>query len=114
MPNKPNVDVVVRETVASDPLVYDENHEPYSSHIQNVLQFFRYEHLPPGLREVSLKFADLAISLARSRASNPEQTVALRKLLEAKEAAVRARMYSSPVQRTSKDVPQTYPGTTSD
>ena len=54
-----------------------------------VLKFFKYEHLPPHLQAVSKPFADLAFHVA-GLASNAETTVALRKLLEAKDAAVRS------------------------
>jgi hypothetical protein len=57
--------------------------------VAHVLQFFRYEHLPPHLKEVSKKFADLAYEVA-DLADNPEVTVSLRSLLAAKDAAVRA------------------------
>ncbi len=57
--------------------------------IQHVLQFFSFAHLPPHLRGVSCDFAKLAGEVA-TRSSNAETTVALRKLLEAKDAAVRA------------------------
>lgn len=56
-----------------------------------ILQFFKFEHLPPHLQEVSKPFAEQAeriMALPR----NPERTVALRKLLESKDAAVRARL----------------------
>lgn len=54
-----------------------------------ILRFFTFAHLPPRLLAVSEPFAELAkhvMTLPRS----PERTVALRKLLEAKDAAVRA------------------------
>lgn len=57
--------------------------------VKHVLQFFAWSHLPPHLQEVSRKFADLAEAVARGP-QNPETTVALRKLLEAKDCAVRA------------------------
>ena len=60
--------------------------------IRNVLQFFRYGHLPPHLQPASKAFADLAVQVARGP-QNPETTVALRKLLEAKDAAVRAVIF---------------------
>lgn len=58
--------------------------------VQHVLDFFAYEHLPPHLQEASKPFAELAHFIA-SQSNNAETTVALRKLLEAKDAAVRAR-----------------------
>jgi hypothetical protein len=57
--------------------------------IAHLLQFFEFEHLPPHLQEASRPFAELATAIASS-SSNPETTVALRKLLEAKDANVRA------------------------
>jgi len=57
-----------------------------------MMQFFAYEHLPPALQEVSRPFCDLATIVA-SVPRNPERTVALRKLLEAKDCAVRAVLY---------------------
>lgn len=59
--------------------------------IAHVLQFFTYEHLPPHLQEISKPFAELAQQVAE-RAQNQETTIALRKLLEAKDAAVRAAL----------------------
>lgn len=60
--------------------------------VTGILQFFAYEHLPPHLQEVSKPFSTMAIMLANI-AENPEMTVALRKLLESKDAAVRAVLY---------------------
>lgn len=57
---------------------------------ENMLKFFGYEHLPPTLQEVSKPFGELAIKIATELPRNPERTVALRKLLEAKDCAVRA------------------------
>ena len=58
---------------------------------EHILQFFNYKHLPPHLQEVSRPFADLT-ELIMTLPRNPERTVALRKLLEAKDAAVRAKL----------------------
>ena len=60
-----------------------------------ILQFFAFEHLPPHLRLVSERFAILATDIVDTLPRNPERTVALRKLLEAKDAAVRARLFKS-------------------
>lgn len=57
-----------------------------------LLKFFRYEHLPEALREVSKPFGMLASEVCRLTPTGAEQTVALRKLLEAKDAAVRAKL----------------------
>ncbi len=58
--------------------------------IAHVLKFFTYEHLPPHLQAVSQPFAALAQQVAERAPQSPETTVALRKLLESKDAAVRA------------------------
>jgi hypothetical protein len=58
-----------------------------------ILQFFSYTHLPPHLQAVSMAFHGLAQSIVADLPRNPERTVALRKLLEAKDAAVRARLF---------------------
>lgn len=63
-----------------------------------MLQFFEYAHLPEHLREVSKPFGDLANMIAETLPSNPERTVALQKLLEAKDCAVRARLYKDVAQ----------------
>lgn len=56
---------------------------------EHILQFFDFGHLPPHLQIVSVPFYNLAHFIARDLPRNPERTVALRKLLEAKDAAVR-------------------------
>lgn len=56
---------------------------------EHILQFFAYAHLPPHLQATSRLFGELAVVVA-GLPDNPERTVALRKLLEAKDAAVRA------------------------
>ena len=53
-------------------------------------QFFTYSHLPPQLQNISKPFCDLAESLTKTLPKNPERTLSLRKLLEAKDCAVRA------------------------
>lgn len=51
-------------------------------------QFFHYGHLPPHLQAVSKPFGLLATELYQLP-DNPEKETALRKLLEAKDCAVR-------------------------
>ncbi|MFA6168654.1 MAG: hypothetical protein WC700_18675 [Gemmatimonadaceae bacterium] len=70
---------------------------------EHILQFFEWSHLPPHLRVISKPFCELAHAIVKGDNEagssvtfggplprNPERTVALRKLLEAKDAAVRA------------------------
>lgn len=54
-----------------------------------LLQFFAYSHLPERLGLASQPFCELAHRVVREHPRNPERTVTLRKLLEAKDAAVR-------------------------
>ena len=58
-----------------------------------ILQFFSYGHLPEALQARSKPFGDLAQWMVDNLPRNPERTVALRKLLEAKDAAVRAAIF---------------------
>lgn len=62
-----------------------------NTHANHILQFFAYGHLPPHLQDASRPFSELAATIMQLP-ENPERTVALRKLLEAKDAAVRARL----------------------
>jgi hypothetical protein len=57
---------------------------------EHIMQFFAYAHLPEHLQQVSRPFGEMAESVVSTLPRNPERTVALRKLLEAKDAAVRA------------------------
>ena len=57
---------------------------------ERMLKFFAYDHLPEHLQAVSRHFADLAHHIEATLPAGPERTVSLRKLLEAKDAAVRA------------------------
>jgi len=55
-----------------------------------ILQHFTYDHLPAELQQVSAPFCQLAHAVATGGTAGPETTTALRKLLEAKDCAVRA------------------------
>lgn len=59
---------------------------------ERMLKWFEYSHLPPHLQETSKPFRELAQSIVDTVSPGPERTVALRKLLEAKDAAVRAKL----------------------
>jgi hypothetical protein len=58
-----------------------------------MLQFFHYEHLPATLQQISKPFGELAKEIVGTLPRNPERTTALRKLLEAKDCAVRASLW---------------------
>jgi hypothetical protein len=57
-----------------------------------MMKWFAFEHLPPHLKDTSRKFHSLATDICQDIAPGPERTVALRKLLESKDAAVRAKL----------------------
>lgn len=57
-----------------------------------ILRFFAFGHLPPHLQAASGPFCHLANLLVASLPKCAERSVALRKLLEAKDAAVRAAL----------------------
>jgi hypothetical protein len=59
----------------------------------NLMQFFSYAHLPDRLQDTSRAFSELAVYIENTLPNNPEKTVALRKLLEAKDCAVRANIF---------------------
>lgn len=57
-----------------------------------ILRYFHFAHLPPQLQVISVKFYEIVCELLAILPRNAERTVALRKLLEAKDAAVRANV----------------------
>jgi hypothetical protein len=61
--------------------------------VEPMLQFFDFAHLPPNLQAVSRDFCELAERIVRNLPRNAERTVALRKLLESKDCAVRSTLY---------------------
>ena len=59
---------------------------------QGLLKHFAFDHLPADLAGVSRGFHDLAHALLPLVEDGPELTAGLRKLLEAKDCAVRAAL----------------------
>lgn len=66
----------------------DETQEDFLT--DRMLKWFVYGHLPEKLQAVSKIFREAAERICKEVSPGPERTVALRKLLEAKDAAVRA------------------------
>jgi hypothetical protein len=56
------------------------------------MKYFRYSHLPPELQTVSQPIGDLAMALDVMLPDGPEKSAGLRKLLEAKDCMVRAKL----------------------
>ena len=71
-----------------------KKHERESEEVEPLLKWFEYGHLCDELKETSRLFGDLAHELVAFIPRSAERTVALRKLLEAKDAAVRATLES--------------------
>lgn len=57
-----------------------------------IMKFFEYDHLPEDLRAVSAPICDLARDMDESLRDGAEKSAGLRKLLEAKDCFVRARL----------------------
>jgi hypothetical protein len=57
-----------------------------------ILAYFTWEHLPPRLQAVSKPFCDLAAAMVATLPAGAELSAGLRKLLEAKDCAVRAAL----------------------
>ena len=60
-----------------------------------MMQFFAFAHLPAHLQQISRPFGELAEQIVTTLPRNPERTTALRKLLEAKDCAVRAQLFKA-------------------
>lgn len=61
--------------------------------VESIMQFFAYDHPMTGAVPLLADFHTLAHNVVKEIPRNPERTVALRKLLEAKEAMMRARYF---------------------
>lgn len=59
---------------------------------KNPLKYFEYKHLPAELRVVSAQFYNLALFIVNEVQDSEQRQIALQKLLEAKDAAVRAAL----------------------
>ncbi|WP_454914999.1 hypothetical protein [Xanthobacter sediminis] len=57
-----------------------------------IIKYFAYEHLPAHLQEVSKPIGDLARQMDDALPDGAEKSAGLRKLLEAKDCLVRAKL----------------------
>lgn len=60
--------------------------------MNRLLKWLRHDHLPPQLQDVVKPIDALARSLDATLAEGPEKTAGMRKLIEAKDCFVRARI----------------------
>lgn len=58
-----------------------------------IMQFFKFDNLPSELQIISAPFCNLAWVIFHRVPNNSERDVTLRKLLEARDAAVRAVLF---------------------
>jgi hypothetical protein len=63
-----------------------------------LMQFFAYNHLPEKLQAVSKPFGELAEKIMQTCPGNPERHEAFRKLLEAKDCAIRSLIFKNDFQ----------------
>lgn len=66
---------------------------PADLEAEPMLQLFAWGHLPAHLQQRSAPFGRLALHVVRTTPRNPERSAALRKLREAKDAAVTAHVW---------------------
>lgn len=64
----------------------------FPQEVADILKFFAWQHLPKKLQDVSRPFGELSDWIAVFLPDNAEKAVALRKLLEAKDCAVRSAL----------------------
>lgn len=60
--------------------------------MSQIMKYFEYAHLPPHLQEISKPIGDLARLMDEQLPDGAEKSAGLRKLLEAKDALVRAKL----------------------
>lgn len=90
---KPEIgDRVILDDDENRVLAIERSPERDYDSLDRMLKWFQYQHLPHPLGSISKLFHDLALEVVHRVDGGPERTVALRKLLEAKDAAVRAAL----------------------
>ena len=63
--------------------------------MNRLMKFFKFDHLPEHLQEPSRSCSWLAMQMDAALAESAEKTAGLRKLLEAKDCFVRAKLEQS-------------------
>jgi hypothetical protein len=89
--------------------------QPRLSPSQELLRYFKHDHLPDPLRQISMVCANVAGQMEEWLPDGPEKTMGLRKLLEAKDCFVRAALPRPPAEayigvQESKTHPSWTPG----
>lgn len=65
--------------------------DSYTEHDQ-LLRWFDPTHLPIPLKSVMEEYRKLAVFIVKNQPASAERTVALRKLIESKDAAIRGKV----------------------
>lgn len=60
--------------------------------VSPIIKFFKFDHLPDHLQEISRPIGELAVNMDSSLPNCAEKSAGLRKLLEAKDCFVRANL----------------------
>lgn len=68
------------------------------------VKYFAWGHLPPALQEVSKPIGELAAMLEAALPDSAEKSAGMRKLLEAKDCFVRAKVDCVSVGASGKEV----------
>ena len=66
-----------------------------------LMQYFTYAHLPAHLQEISQPLAELVTAMLLKLPMNIETEAFVRKMLEAKDCAVRAKLYKGEAEQTT-------------
>lgn len=64
----------------------------YEVNEERLLEYFKFEHLPKKLQDISLPFYNIAYTMNKQLPAGPEKSAGLRKLLEAKDCMMRAAL----------------------
>jgi hypothetical protein len=83
----------LEEEITAEVVQRPEMPPPAGPQASGLMQFFLYGHLPAHLQEVSAPFSSLAWHIVTTLPDNGQRDAALVKLIEAKDCAVRARVF---------------------
>lgn len=66
------------------------------------MRWFSYQHEAPELQAISREFYSLAVFICQTTNPGPEQSAAMRKLLEARDCAIRAALETTTQRQTDE------------
>ena len=89
-PYGPEMQARINQLIAEDKAKLERSADQFN---EPLLQLFKYEHLPQDVQIISAQFHSVAHFIVANLPRNPERSVALRKLREAKDAAITAKLW---------------------